>query len=185
MPATYSASTDSRDPAYAWSFGEESGGSGATTSRIFATGTAQVSLTVNDRVYNCTSTASKAVTATVTASSASTENAPGAGSAARDRTAPKITRVKLSRTRITRRRSSRLSFTLSEKATVTVTVNRLRGKKVVARRKIVIKAKRGSNRLTLTAKKLKWRRARYSVRVSARDAAGNRAKTVARSLRVR
>ena len=108
-----------------------------------------------------------------------------AAGAARDRTAPKLTKVKLARTRIAQRRNAVLRFTLSEKATVTVTVRRRSGKKLLAARKVVVKGKRGANRVTLSYKKLKLRRARFVVRVAARDSAGNAAKSVARKLTVR
>lgn len=184
VTTTYTASTDSRDPSFAWSFGEGlDGGSNSTTSRAFAVGAAQVALTVTDRVYNCAASTSKGLTVTAAATTAGAGGGPAAGS---DRTRPKITRVKLSRSRISRRRNATLSFTLSEAARVTITVSRLSSKKkVISRRKLVTNRKRGSNRVKLTVKRFKWRRALYSVRVSARDAAGNNAKSVARSLRAR
>ena len=105
--------------------------------------------------------------------------------AARDRTAPKLTKVSLAKKSVARRKNATLRFTLSEAATVTVTVGRLKGKKLTSPRTVSFKGKKGANRVTLSAKKLKWRRARYGVRVSAKDAAGNKAKSVALTLRVR
>ena len=176
-PAQFTAVTDAIDPGFVWSFGDESTGVGEqTTSHTFATGRSKVTLEVTDRAYGCTARLSRDVTVTT---------APSASGAARDRTAPRLTKVRLVRARIARRRNASLRFTLSEAATVTITVARRKGSRYVAPRSVKVKGRRGANRVTLPAKKLKLRPARFRVRVSARDAAGNTAKAVARKLTVR
>ncbi len=174
-PTAFSAAVTARDPAYAWSFGDgAAGGDAATTSHAFALGASRVTLSVTDRAYSCTGAATKAVIATAAVD-------PGGS----DKTAPKLTRAKLAKASVARGKNASLSFTLSEAATVTVTVGRLKGKKLVSPRKLTIAGKRGANRVTLSARKLKLRKGRYGLRIAARDAAGNAAKTLALTLRVR
>ena len=173
----FTAITNAIEPAYVWSFGDESTGPGEqTTTHTFATGRSKVTLEVTDRAYGCTSRVSQDVTVTTP---------PSAAGAARDRTAPRLTKVKLVRARIARRKNGALRFTLSEAATVTITVARRKGKRYVAARTVKVKGRRGANRVTLSAKKLRLRRASFRVRITARDSAGNTAKAVARRLTVR
>jgi hypothetical protein len=177
VAAGFSAAVTARDPAYAWSFGDgAAGGDAATTSHAFAArGSSSVTLTVTDRAWNCAASAAKPLTVT----------AAVGGSAASDRTAPKVTKAKLAKATIGRGKNATLSFTLSEAATVTVTVGRIKGKKLTATRKATFKGKKGANRVTLSAKKLKLRKGRYGLRIGAKDASGNSAKSIALKLRVR
>ena len=178
VAATFAASVTAKDPAYAWSFGDgATGGVAASATHAFALGASSVTLTVTDRAYNCSTAATKAVT-----SAAPAGGGPG-GSA--DKTAPKISAAKLTKSSVARGKSVALRFSLSEAASVTVTVGRIKGKKLVSPRKLTVKGKRGVNKVTLSAKKLKLRRGRYGLRIGAKDAAGNAAKTVALTLRVR
>ena len=173
--ATFGAVTNSRDPVFAWVYGDGAdGGTGGTTSRAFGRGSSSVKLTVGDRVFNCANAATKSFTITA-----------AAGAAAADKTAPKLTKVKLAKSKIKRKQNATLRFTLSEAATVTVTAGRVKGKKLVGSRKVSFKGKKGANSVKLTAKKLKWRKARYGLKVGAKDAAGNSAKSVSLRLSVR
>ncbi len=175
----FGGSVTARDPAYAWTFGDgTSGGDTASTSHAFALGASTVTLTVADRAYTCAAAATKNVTATAA-------TGPGGAAASNDKTAPKLSKVKLGKASVARKKNASLSFTLSEAATVTVTVGRLKGKKLVSPRKLTFKGKRGVNNVTLSAKKLKLRRGRYGLRVGAKDPAGNAAKAIALKLRVR
>ncbi len=173
----FEATSDAIDPTYSWSFGDETVGRGnTTTSHAFAAGASSVILEVTDRASGCSASAIKSITATSAAAPAG---------AVRDRTAPRVTRARLVRSRSARRTKSKLRFTLSENATVTLTIGRLKGKRLVASRRITIRGKRGVNRVALSYRKLKLRRWRFAVRISARDAAGNAAKPVALKLTVR
>jgi hypothetical protein len=174
----FTANTNAIDPFFVWSFDDESTGQGErTTSHTFATGRSRVTLEVTDRAYGCTTRVTKDVTVTAAATASAT---------ARDRTAPRLTKVGFVRATIKRRRNASLRFTLSEKATVTITVARRKGKRLVATRKVTYKGRKGRNRVTLSAKRLGLRRtARFRVLIGAKDGAGNAAKRVPRRLVVR
>jgi hypothetical protein len=92
--------------------------------------------------------------------------APATEPAARDTTAPRVRTVRL--------RSGRLTFVLSEPATVHLTI--MRGSSAV--RRLTVRAEAGANALAL-----QLRRGRYRVVLSATDAAGNAARPA--SARVR
>jgi hypothetical protein len=85
--------------------------------------------------------------------------APATEPAAKDTTAPRVRTVRL--------RSGRLTFVLSEPATVRVTI--MRGSSAV--RRLTVTAEAGANALAI-----KLRRGRYRVVLSATDAAGNAAR---------
>ena len=66
-----------------------------------------------------------------------------------------------------------LRLTLSEPATITLTVGRAKGRRIVAPRRLVVRGTRGANTIALQASRLKLRRGRYAVRIAVRDGAGN------------
>lgn len=174
--ASFSATTTAADPVFSWSFGDGAPGAGQpTTSHAFEAGASTVALEVIDRASGCASSSIKSLTVL----------APPSPAVAGDRSAPRLTRTKFVRARIKRGRGARLRFTLSEAATVTITVRRRVGKKLVGTRRIVVKGRRGANRVILSRKKAGLRRARFAVTVVARDDTGNASKTVARKLIVR
>ena len=172
--ATFQGFTDSRDPVFTWAWGDGADGGGSnTTSRALGVGGSKITLTVNDRVYNCSNAVTKNFTVTA-----------AAGGGSKDKTAPKLSKVKLAKS-IKRKGTATLRYTLSEAATVTITVGRVKGKKLVATKKFSVKGKKGANATKLTAKRFKWRKARYGVKLAAKDAAGNSAKSVSLKLSVR
>ena len=74
--------------------------------------------------------------------------------------------------------AARVTFRLSENATVTIHVKR--GKKVLKTARVQMR--KGLHRVTLRSAKL--RTGRYTIDVSARDASGNRSKLAAKTLRL-
>ncbi|MDA0163154.1 hypothetical protein OM076_22970 [Solirubrobacter ginsenosidimutans] len=86
---------------------------------------------------------------------------PTAPPANTDRTAPKLTKLKLTR--------AKLTFTLSEAATAKVTVQRKRGKRYVIARKLTKTSRAGANSVAL-----RLRTGHYRVLVDVVDLAGNR-----------
>lgn len=81
---------------------------------------------------------------------------------AMDRVSPKLTKLKLTR--------SKLTFRASEQATVTIRVERRRGKRYIKARTITKRARAGANSVKLNLPK-----GPYRARIQAVDAAGNRA----------
>jgi plastocyanin len=98
--------------------------------------------------------------------------APGGTS---DKTRPTVRSLKLKALK----HATRVTFRLSEKATVTIHVKR--GKTVLKTARLQLR--KGIHRVTLRSAKL--RKGRYTIDISARDAAGNRSKLAAKSLRLR
>jgi plastocyanin len=140
-------------------------------------------VTVQDAPVTPTPDPTTTATATPSVTPTSTPTTqPGGGqpttpppTAGTDLVKPKVRSVKLKALR----RAVRVSFKLSEPATVTVTVKR---------RKTVLKAKRiqagaGTHKVTLRSKKLK--KGRYTVEIRARDAYGNRSKLATKRLALR
>ena len=79
-----------------------------------------------------------------------------------DRTAPKLTQVKLTR--------AKLTYKISEAATVKITVQRKQGKRYVTARRLTKAGRAGANSVAL-----QLRPGHYRVLVDAVDLAGNRA----------
>jgi hypothetical protein len=124
--------------------------------------------------------------------------APAAASStapAADRTRPRLTNLALSRSAIRGRQSTRLLLTLSERASVTVAVERCAATKRRTRRCALptrVATLRRANLSGLAKVKLTRRfpertlaRGRYRLKVTAVDAAGNRSAPVTRLLTVR
>ena len=98
-----------------------------------------------------------------------------------DRTAPKLTRVSLSRKRVRRGHGTRARFRLNERATVTLRLERRTGKAWRPARTLVRHFSKGKR--SLLVRKLR-RAGRYRVRLRARDAARNSSVQVARRFKV-
>jgi 5-hydroxyisourate hydrolase-like protein (transthyretin family) len=79
------------------------------------------------------------------------------------------------------RRAVKVRFTLSEPATVTVSIKRKGSRKVLKSARV--QARAGTRSLTLRSKKLK--KGRYTVTIQARDAFGNRSAASTRQLTIR
>ena len=111
----------------------------------------------------------------------------GAGSppATKDTTAPVITRLSAKAKRT--KRGGTVRFTLSEKASVTITIQRKRGRATPHPARSKKSAGKGANRKAFGGKlaKRKLKPGRYRVRARATDAAGNRSKTRSASFRVK
>ena len=117
-------------------------------------------------------TATATATATTQPGGGGQTPAPGGTS---DTTRPTVRSLKLKALK----HATRVTFRLSEKATVTIRVKR--GKKVL--KSASLQLRKGIHRVTLRSAKL--RKGRYTVDIRARDAAGNRSKLAAKSLRLR
>ena len=97
--------------------------------------------------------------------------------AARMRSSPRLSAAKLRSARVRLPRGAlAIGFRLTEAATVTLTIGRVSGKRLVAPRRVTVRGKPGANAVTLTARRLKLRRGSYAVQLRARDAAGNAAR---------
>jgi hypothetical protein len=163
---------------FAWDFGDGTVGAGAESTHAYAApGLYTVALHVIDEVgLQATRTFSVAVT-----------GAPGGtggssgGSAALDRIAPRLSNVRLSKKRLSQGRPhAALRFTLSERATVRVTVRRLSGARQAAAKAAVVKPVLAGNRsvgLATALRRLHARPGRYAVTIRATDVAGNRSAT--------
>lgn len=132
-------------------------------------------VTVNAAAAPASTTPSAGQTQTQAQTSSSPTAAAAAPAAwteplARDTLVPRISRVRAA--------SSRLTVVLSEDATVVVAIRR--GSRQV--RRLEVKGRRGTNRLSLNGRKL--RAGRYTVRVVAIDAAGNESALRTARLRV-
>jgi hypothetical protein len=109
---------------------------------------------------------------------------PGGSSPAADRTAPKLTKLRLSKRTISRKQATKLKFTLSEPAAVSITVERCAATKrktkrcALPTRVATVKRSKlsGAVALKLTRKlpERTLKRGRYRLKVTAIDAAGNR-----------
>ena len=149
-------------------------------------GTMTGSVTVGDATPTPTPTPSASPTATPTPTpnppaspppttdGHTTTPAPDGGT---DETKPRVRRVRLK----AKRRAVQVRFRLSEPATVTLRVKRRGSRRVLE--SAVVQAPKGSHRVTLRSKRLK--KGRYTVEVRARDAFGNRSKTVRERLSLR
>ena len=103
---------------------------------------------------------------------------PPGGVVGPDRSAPRIRGLKARR----RGRQTRLRFTLSEAATVTVRVDRRRGKRWRRAGRFVSSAANGANDLPV---RRVMRRGRYRITLVAVDASGNRSRPARAGLRIR
>jgi X-Pro dipeptidyl-peptidase len=148
---------------------------------VFAVGTTVVTCTGRDAYGN---TVDKTFTLTVAARPGPPAD-PGAGTPAPagpalpppslDRTAPVLRALKLTALS----GGVRVRFALSERATVTVTIRRRGTTKAI--RSTTARLAAGTRTLTLRASALR-RAGRYTITVAARDAAGNRARTITGTL---
>jgi PKD domain len=149
---------------FAWDFGDGAIGSGAQATHAFASaGIHTIVLHVTDE-GGVTTTRSFSVAVSAAAASGTT----GSGGIAKDVLAPKLSNVRLSKDR------RRLLFTISERAKVRVTVGRSTVSKTVDA---------GRRSISLVKALKRVHRARVAVKITATDAAGNRA--APRTLRVR
>jgi hypothetical protein len=96
---------------------------------------------------------------------------------AADTTKPALSGVKLK----ARKRAAKLTFKLSENATVTVQVRKRGSKKVL--RTVSLQARAGTRSYVIRSSKL--RKGRYTVRLVARDAMGNKSAASNAALRIR
>lgn len=174
-PVTFAATTSAPGLELGWSFSDGAGGGTATTAtHAFAALPASVTLTARDPRWDCASTVSRPI--------AAAPLPPGGGPAATatrapDRTAPRLSAAKLRSARVRLPRGAlAIGFRLTEAATVTLTIGRVSGKRLVAPRRVTVRGKPGANAVTLTARRLKLRRGSYAVQLRARDAAGNAAR---------
>ncbi len=177
-PGTFSALTGVAGLELHWVFGDGAdGGTSATATHAFGALPSSVALTARDPRWDCSSSASRAIAAAPVPAGPPPAG-PGAGPPLPDRIKPTVRKPHLDAGRIRLPRGSiRLRLTLSEAATITLTVGRVKGKRIVAPRYVTVRGVKGMNTITLFAKKLKLRKGRYAVRVGARDAAGNKAAT--------
>jgi len=175
----FAAASSTTGVEFHWSFADGAdGGTAATATHAFAALPSGVTVTARDPRSGCITSASRAVAAAPTALAAPAPVAPTGATALPDRTAPSVQRARLDTGRVRLPRGAiHLRLTLSEPATITLTVGRAKGSRIVAPRRIVIRGTRGANTIALKASKLKLRRGRYAVRIAARDAAGNAARS--------
>ena len=163
-----------------WTFADGAeGGTAPATSHAFGELPSGATVTARDPRFDCATSVSRAIAATpVTAPAAPAPGAPAGGAAVRDRTAPSVKRARLDAARVRLPHGAiHLQLTLSEPATITLTVGRAKGSRIVAPRRIVLRGTLGANTIALKATRLKLRRGRYAVRIVARDAAGNAARS--------
>jgi plastocyanin len=97
--------------------------------------------------------------------------------AAAERVAPRISRI----TPRGRRRAARVTFTVSEAATVTVQVRRRGARRVL--RTLTVQVRAGRRTVALRSPEL--RKGRYTVTLTARDSSGNRSESESAGLRIR
>ena len=108
------------------------------------------------------------------------------GGAAPDRTAPVVSRLKLSRGAVSKKRGTRISFALSEPATVKLAFQRRKGRRYVTAATLQRAGRLGTNKVRFAKRigRKALRRGTYRVLVTAVDAAGNRSVPRPRSFRV-
>lgn len=168
----------------AWDFGDGSGAAGTTPGHAYAAaGDYTVTFTATDGAGN-QSTRSAAIRVTVPAPAPTPTPATGTPA---DRTAPVISRLSMTRKRFrvargataktaATRRGTSFRLTLSERASVTVTL--LRGRRTVGR---ITRSRRPAGRLSILFSGRIGRKAlgrgRHTARLTAVDAAGNRSRT--------
>jgi plastocyanin len=133
-----------------------------------------------DPVGTPTATATATATVTPTATATATTQPGGGGQTpapggTSDKTRPTVRSLQLKALK----HAARVTFRLSENATVTIRIKR--GTKVLKTARVQLR--KGLHRLTLRSAKL--RTGRYTIDISARDASGNRSKLAAKSLRMR
>jgi len=120
------------------------------------------------------------------------DNNNGGGGAQVDREAPGIAGLRLKPTRFAvggrtaRKRGTTIRYTLSEAATVTVRVEKVRGKRIVPAGTLPGSGKAGVNSVRFTGKigRRLLKPGSYRLRVVARDAAGNESTSAARRFRI-
>jgi plastocyanin len=120
-----------------------------------------------------TPTPSPTATPTPTPTTTPTDTTP-APHASADTVKPSVRRLRL---KALRRHAARLTFTLSENATLTIRVKR--GHRVL--KTVRVQARKGTHSVRLR----NLRKGRYTIDVRARDAAGNRSRLATKRLRVR
>ncbi|MCW2991477.1 MAG: hypothetical protein JWM73_2071 [Solirubrobacterales bacterium] len=181
---SYSGSATDADPGetatLTWAFDDGAAATGATASHAFATaGPHTATLTATDPA-GATGTAQVQITVTAAPAVTGPVVTPpgGGGAAAGDVIAPVLAKVSL--------RKGIARFTLSEAATVTVTLARRAGKRyqrVAGRYRLA--GALGANRVRLSAKRFaRLRPGRYRATFVARDAAGNASHRVVRTFSV-
>jgi plastocyanin len=106
-----------------------------------------------------------------------TSTPPPAGTARTDTIAPALSAVRLKALR----RGARVTFTLSESATVTLRFKKRASSKVVRTERL--QARRGTR--TVTVKSARLKAGRYKVELQARDATGNSSSLLRSNLRIR
>jgi PKD domain len=168
---------------FAWDFGDGTVGAGARSTHAYAApGLYTVALHVIDEVgLQATRTFSVAVTG----APAGTGGSSSGG--ALDSIAPRLSNVRLTKKRLSKSRlHAALRFTLSERATVRVTIRRLSGARQAAAKAAVVRrvlAGHRSVKLATALRRLHARPGRYAVTIRATDAAGNR--SAARTVKLR
>jgi plastocyanin len=133
-----------------------------------------------------TPTATPTVTATATATPSPSGNTPPPvddhtttppPTPPADTTKPALSGIKLKG----RKRAAKVTFKLSENATVTVQIRKRGAKKVL--RAVTLQARAGTRTVVIRSSKL--RKGRYTVTLSARDAMGNKSAASSTALRIR
>ncbi len=138
-----------------------------------ATATATASPTATPRTPTPTVTGARA---TATPDHSRDTPAP-TGRAAQDKTAPAVTKVRLRAVR----RGARVTYRLSEPASMTVRFQRSGSRKVLRTARFVGRA--GSSGVTVRGSRLA--RGRYIVQIEARDASGNQSSVTRRTVRIK
>lgn len=178
---TFSAVTAVPGLELAWSFGDGTGAAtGPQVTHAFTVLPGSASLTARDPLANCATTVTRSI-------AQAPIPAPPAGPAtgALDRTAPALRAARLMTRRVRPGGALRLRFRLGEAATVTVTVARRSGVRLVAPRRTRVRAAAGTTTLTIPGRRLRLARGRYAVQLRARDAAGNAGRTATLRFSVR
>jgi hypothetical protein len=164
-----------------WDFGDGTNGSGlAVTHTYTQAGAFNASLSIRDRAGNesrlafVVNVSPTAPGGSTTTTGTPTQNPPPPA----DTTAPTLSVVRLVR-------RARVTFSLSEAATVFLEVRRLRPRPLIALLRVRRASGAGSNAISLTAKihRRFARAGRYRVLIAARDGAGNASRVITLTVR--